>query len=148
MLKGIDSQAALSTFPIVGPVIGAYNIAWSKFAARATLTSMMISEAIASAAYAEDNEEAGSDEAEAFEKRRIELIEIQEEELVYTKAALLGNLGNLIGTIVLIALGVFTGVWATIVATSLTLGSIAYAYNIHHLRTELNRRADRPLAWC
>ncbi len=146
MASGVNIRAILSALPVVGPVVGAYNVVTSKLAISSSRFMLLVSEAAASHAYANDNDKSYSQAAENFETHRQELIETLKREVVYSKAALVGHLVNLIGIIVLIAVGVFTaGPLAGAVTAALAVGSIYYAYNAYLATEKLKGQGIGPM---
>lgn len=141
MVNGINARTVLSTLPVVGPVVGAYNVLSSKVGAAFSNSMLAVSEAGASEAYAQGDDAAYGHYADQFENQRGEELQSLRKERMYSKAAFVGHLVNLIGLITLLAVGVFTGPLAVILTTILAVGAIFYAYNAYRADQILSQQA-------
>lgn len=137
MLNGVDTPAILSTLPIVGPIIGAFNVIMVKCSAEISTIVAVALEEEASSAFADGNDGALPALVEEYEDRRRGLSEALRREIIYSKAAFIGTLINLIGVITLIACRIFSGPLAVILTSVLAVGSIAFAYNAYRTIQDL-----------
>lgn len=131
MLNGIDRQAILSMTPFTGPFVGVYNVTMAKTQVLFNETMSSVSQDVASQGARENIADVRINAEATIAELAEEEPALLEKEILYSKTALVGNLINLIGAIMLIATNILTGPLSILVLGSLVIGSAVYSYNLY-----------------